>query len=201
MCFQREREGERGRVEIYVHVFRALTLANDLLGKALTKLSVSMFDISLSSQHLVFVFDAPKWLLTRPASVPAPRNEEMLRRCIEPADAVVPLLPGIRRAPRVVLTTVACSQLQPASFHSLHRVSSARHRRRVSAVAAGQTYLPVCAHLRRDLYPFKLPSISSGTTTSSHADGERHTFPPRRGQLCSAGDRTLPAGTSEGRKV
>lgn len=50
------------------------------------KLSVSVFDISLPSQHLVFVFDAPKWLLMRPASVPALWNEEMCcsaasRRC------------------------------------------------------------------------------------------------------------------------
>lgn len=77
---------EKTCVDIYADVFRALTLANDLLDKALMKLSVSVFDISLPSQHLVFVFDAPKWLLMRPASVPALWNEEMCcsaasRRC------------------------------------------------------------------------------------------------------------------------
>lgn len=81
MCFQRARSAS---ADIYVDVFRALTLANDLLDKALMKLSISVFDISLPSQHLVFVFDAPKWLLMRPASVPALWNREMLRRCIEP---------------------------------------------------------------------------------------------------------------------
>lgn len=68
---------EDASVDIYANVVQALTLASDLLDKALMKLGVSMFDISLPSQHLLFVFDAPKWLLVRPASVPAFRNEEV----------------------------------------------------------------------------------------------------------------------------
>lgn len=76
---------EDASVDIYADVVQALTLASDLLDKALMKLSVSMFDISLPSQHLLFVFDAPKWLLVRPASVPASGTRKcVLWRCIEP---------------------------------------------------------------------------------------------------------------------
>lgn len=88
---------EDASVVIYADVVQALTLASDLLDKALMKLSVSMFDISLPSQHLLFVFDAPKWLLVRPASVPALWNEEVhvvaLRRA-----SLLTLVSGIQRA-------------------------------------------------------------------------------------------------------
>lgn len=102
-------EREKTCVDIYVDVFRAVTLANDLLNKALMKLSISMFDIWLPSQHLVFVFDAPKWLLMRPAPVPAIWNEKMLRRCTEPVAAVVTLLSGTQRALHLVVRLFASS--------------------------------------------------------------------------------------------
>lgn len=60
-CVSREREREGTRLKIFMPMsFLGLTLASDLLAKALMKLSVSMFDILLPSQHLLFVFDAPK---------------------------------------------------------------------------------------------------------------------------------------------
>lgn len=168
MCFQRERERGEASVDVYVDVSCALTLADDLLDKALMKLSISMFDISLPSQHLVFVFDAPKWLLMRPASVPALWNEKALRAsrrsCYSP----------IRNSES---SSFGCCNfcLLPArtGFISLiTRSASARHSRHASAVAAGHTFLSLCAHLRGDLYPFKLLSISGITTTISHADWE-----------------------------
>lgn len=198
-------EREKTCVDIYTHVFPALTLANDLLENALMKLSVSTFDISLPSQHLVFVFDAPKWLLVRPASVPALWNEQMLRRCSEPVDAVVTLLSGIRRALHLVVIISAFSLLELALFHCFHPV--------LLPDAAGQTYLPLCAHLRGDLYPFKHQPISIRATTISDADWERvnGTLSASAGsemvlltQLCPVGDMSaqkLPAGTFEGRNV
>lgn len=88
---------EDASVDIYADVVQALTLASDLLDKALMKLSLSMFDISLPSQHLLFVFDAPKWLLARPASVPAFWNEEV-RVVALPRASLVTLVSGIQRA-------------------------------------------------------------------------------------------------------
>lgn len=137
------------------------------------KLSLSMFDISLPSQHLVFVFDAPKWLLMRPASVPALWNEEMLRRCIEPVDAVVT---GIQRALHLVVIVF------PARTGVIPLITvdaSARHSRRVSAVAAGQTYLPLCARLRGDLYPSAVEAQLSLMQTERRWAGH---FLPLRGQ-------------------
>lgn len=88
---------EDASVDIYADVAQALTLASDLLDKALMKLSLSMFDTSLPSQHLLFVLDAPKWLLVRPASVPALWNEEVRVVALRRA-GLVPLLSGIPRA-------------------------------------------------------------------------------------------------------
>lgn len=84
--------------------------------------------------------------------------------------------------------------------------ASARHSRRVSAVAAGQTYLPLCARLRGDLYPSAVEAQLSLMQTERRWAGH---FLPLRGQrlltrLCSAGDMSahkLPAGTFGGRKV
>lgn len=167
MCFQRESR----RVDIYVNVFPALTLANDLLHKALMKLSISMFDILLPSQHLVFVFGAPKWLLMRPASVPAlwKGNVQASRRaCYSP----------IRISES---SSFSCFNFLPARTGVISLITwsaSARHSRRVSALAAAQTCLPLCAHFRRDPYPFQLFSISSRTTAVSCRlrDGERDIF-------------------------
>lgn len=95
-------DGEDASVVVYADVVQAVTLASDLLDKALMKLSVSGFDISLPSQHLLFVFDAPKWLLARPASVPAFWNEEVRavarRGAARRRAGLVALLSGTRRA-------------------------------------------------------------------------------------------------------
>lgn len=165
----RERKRERTCVDIYVRVFRALTLANDLLDKALMKLGIATFDISLPSQHLVFVFDAPKWLLMRPASVPALWNEEMLRRCC--------CCSPVRN---LESSSFSCSHFLPplaartGAISLVTRRAPARRCRHACAVAAGQTYLASCAHLRGDLYPLKLLSISRRSTRICERDAFRH---------------------------
>lgn len=87
---------EDASVDVYADVVQALA-PSDLFDRALMKLSLSMFDISLPSQHLLFVFDAPKWLLVRPASVPAFWNEEVRVAALRRA-SLVTLVSGIQSA-------------------------------------------------------------------------------------------------------
>lgn len=192
-------EREKTCVDIYVDVFRALTLANNLLDKALMKLSISMFDIWLPSQHLVFVFDAPKWLLMRPAPVPALWNEKMLRRCTEPVAAVVPLTSGIQRALHLVVRIFARSQLELALFHSLHQVllpDSAG----VSLQLLQVTHTSLCVLIWGEIFIHLSSYPSAVEPQLSVMQTERRW----EGHFLLSGDMSaqkLPAGTLEGREV
>lgn len=89
--------------------------------KALMKHRINMFDIYLPSQHLVFVFDAPKWLLMRPRVCASFLfwNEEMNEGCLSSSVSTLQrvsgrpcfpaaVLSGNGRALNLIITLYAC---------------------------------------------------------------------------------------------
>lgn len=151
--------------------FLGLTLASDLLAKALMKLSVSMFDILLPSQHLLFVFDAPK-MAPHEAGVCASFPEWGSKCCGAASNQWTVSLLRYQEFRELLCGCYNFCPLQARTgiISLITSTASARRSRHASAVDAGHTYLPLGANLRGDLYPFKLLSISSITTTISSAD-------------------------------